>query len=184
LKYPKLIDSILGENSADNKVMAIISLEELNPFDNKENPNWDKIERLVVSKYGALGEERVWGIRMLYYAKVEDWTNFGKYYKLYFDRAIPKGRSFLHINNLSWPIFEHVNDTAVLETAIKTTQYDLEKFVGNDPESIDTHANLLYKRGKREEAVKWELKAVELSEKEKIFVETLEKMQKGIPTWQ
>jgi hypothetical protein len=84
---------------------------------------------------------------------------------------------------LTWPVFEHVTDTAILHTAIKTTQYNLDKFVGNDPNSIDTYANLLYKLGKKQEAIEWERKAVNISNNDKVFIETLDKMQNNIPTW-
>jgi hypothetical protein len=177
------VNSVLGANTSESFIMGIIQKEEIQPYNNDPNPDWDEIENKIIKKYGALGQERIWGIKMIYYTKVEDWKNFGKYYKLYFDRAIPLGRSFIHINNLSWPVFEHINDPAILQTAINATKFNLSKFESSNPSSIDTHANLLYKAGKKTEAILWERIAVKLSNNEDVFVETLDKMEKGLPTW-
>ncbi|MBO9573817.1 MAG: hypothetical protein J7497_16645, partial [Chitinophagaceae bacterium] len=120
---------------------------------------------------------------LVYYMDAKDWINFGKYYKKYFELAVLNDRSYLHINNISWNVVEHVTDTAVLATAVNTMKYDIERFDGNDYPSIDTYANLLYKIGRREEAIQWEEKAVKLSNNDKSYMETLEKMKNNQPTW-
>lgn len=181
LTQAKKIDEILGKNVAENAVMRIISQEEVRPFESR--PDWKFLEKRIIRKYGALGEERVWGHMLLYYSEQKDWKKFGRYYKKYFERAVRYDRSFIHINNLSWPVFEHINDHRILTAAVRTMKYDIEKFDGNDPQAIDTYANLLYKLGRRQEALTWEEKAVELSKNEKSLVETLEKMKRGEPTW-
>lgn len=182
LKNAGKVDGVVGKNYAENLVMGIIAKEEIAPYEQQKNPDWDMIEKTVIKKYGPLGAERVAGHRMLYYLNLKDWDNFGKYYKKYFDLAVPHERSFLHINNMSWPVFEHVTDKEVLATAVKTMKYDIEKFDGNDPAAIDTYANLLYKTGNKEEAIKWEEKALQLSNK-KEFVDVLQKMKAGEKTW-
>jgi hypothetical protein len=179
----KKVDSILGKNEAENLIIRIIYRNDILPYESQPNPDWDKIEKDVVRKYGELGKESVWGHRLVYYSGVNDWKNFGKYFKLYFDKAIPGGRSFVHINNMSWMVFERVDDREVLEAAIRATKYNLDNFGGGEPEAIDTHANLLYKFGNTIDAIRWENLAVRLSKKEKVFVETLEKMKNGQPTW-
>jgi len=182
-KNPKKVNSIVEKNYAENMVMGVIYREEIGPYDKMERPDWKSIEKKVVSKYGKLGEERVWGNMLVYYSSKSDWPNFAKYYKLYFDRAIPNERSFIHINNLSWPVFEHITDTSVLNAAIKAMHYDVDKNMRYDVAAIDTYANLLYKVGRKDDAVWWEDLARRLSDNEKVFVETLEKMKAGIPTW-
>jgi hypothetical protein len=56
--------------------------------------------------------------------------------------------------------------------------------------TMDTYANLLYKQGRRSEAISWEKKAIELLQNEVHFVDyrkdfesTIEKMKRGVPTW-
>lgn len=183
LKYPEKVNASVQKNFAENSVMGVIYREEIEPFDKAEKPDWEAIEKKVVAKYGKLGEERIWGNRMAYYNGKNDWVNLGKYYKKYFERAIPHERSFIHINNLSWPVFEHVTDTSVLNIAIKAMDFNIDKYQRYDAAAIDTYANLLYKVGRKEEAINWEDLGRRLSNNGKEFVETLEKMKAGIPTW-
>ena len=53
-----------------------------------------------------------------------------------------------------------------------------------EPMFIDTYANIIYKLGQKEEAIKWEEKALALSNNEKTYQETLDKMKKGEKTWE
>ena len=177
------VNQILGNNRVESVLMNIIYREEISPFDKSPKPNWDSIEAVAARKYGEIGQEQVWGNRVVYYATKREWNNLGKYYKLYFDRVLLTGRNFIHINNLTWPIFEHIDDVDILSTALKATKYSIDNFDPSDPYSIDTYANLLYKCGRRSDAIEWERKAVDLSRSEKVFVETLDKMEKGVPTW-
>jgi len=182
-KNPDKVNAVVQKNFAENSVMDVIYREEIEPFDKVEKPDWEGIEKKVVSKYGRLGEERVWGNRMVYYSGVKDWVNYGKYYKKYFEQAIPYERSFIHINNMSWVLFDYVTDTAVLNVAVKAMHYDVNKNMRYDVAAIDTYANLLYKVGRKNDAIWWEDLARKLSDNGKEFVETLEKMKAGIPTW-
>jgi hypothetical protein len=50
-------------------------------------------------------------------------------------------------------------------------------------ENIDTYANLLFKIGKVDEAIKMEEKALSLNPTSKDTLSALEKMKKGLQTW-
>ena len=191
-KEPKKINAILGSNTAEVKIREIIVKEEVNPFvKNKTNvSNWEIIERKIKNKYGSLGLEAYYGERMLYFFNKKEWACYGKYYALYYTTAF--SRSSFHINNMSWQVFEYINDPKVLEVAIKTMRYDNENFDRNNCYSYDTYANLLYKVGKIDEAILWESKAVQIEEEnaskgnrkpDPVFKETLQKMNMGTPTW-
>ena len=143
--------------------------------------DWKPIQEAVTSKYGSFGEEYLFGQQMVYYWMREKWDSLGKYYVLYYQRAL--SRSDFHINNVTWSVFEHVNDLSVIEFAIKVQKYNLDNYAKNDPIDIDTYANLLYKAGRRGEGIAWEEKAAELSHNNKEIVENLVKMKKGEPTW-
>ncbi|PSL48356.1 glycosyl hydrolase family 2 [Chitinophaga niastensis] len=180
------VNTILGENQAEGEVKQIINTEEISPYISGDNahPDWDAIQQRVINKYGSLGEEFILGKRMLYYWIVtKDWNNFAKYYVLYFEKALK--HSEYHINNASWTLFEHADNPKVLEFAANVMKYNIETF-DQSPEAYDTYANLLYKLKKSNEAIQWEEKALYLkrdSPDEKEFVDALEKMKKGIPTW-
>jgi hypothetical protein len=125
---------------------------------------------------------------MNYYLGKKDWTNFAKYYVLYFDTAAT--RSEYPVNNVSFMLFEHVTNPHALEAAIKAEKcsLDLTTILGtpgkDDPSEVDTYASLLYKTGKTQEAITWEEKAAQLSEhRDQEILDHLAKMRAGQPTW-
>jgi hypothetical protein len=129
-----------------------------------------------------LGAEEVYGSEMIYCLEKRDWENFGKYYRRYFATAVT--RSEYPINNISYALFEHVTDPAVLAAAIKAEKYSMETLAKDDPTEIDTYANLLYKAGRNREAIEWEEKAVRLSAgRDKEITDHLGAMKAGQATW-
>jgi hypothetical protein len=176
-------DSILGMNAAENSIMRIIDHDMIEPYLNKENVDWTQIEKEVIPKYGELGEERIWAAKIGYYYNKKDWKNLAPYYKLYFDKVISLNRNFLNINNVSWPIFENINDSTVLATAVRSMQYSVENFDRQDPYALDTYANLLYKVGQRDKALLWEKEAVRLSDNNQDIRGNYDKMMKNEKTW-
>jgi hypothetical protein len=157
-------DRVLGENSAERTVREVISREEIGPYAPRgRTPNWRALEASVGAKYGELGTEAIYGAEMIYYLRQENWSNFGKYYALYFQSAT--NRSEYSINDLSYALFTHVTDPAVLETAIRVCRITLDASEArgdSSPAEIDTYASLLYKLGKHREALEWEEKAARL----------------------
>jgi len=183
LKEGKKINDVLGANTAERKVRNIIGREEFDPFmkNPKKEPNWERIGKKVISLYGAIGEEKYYGARMIWAWQNEDWPTFCKYYPKYFKTAY--ARSEYHINNMSWAVFEHSNEPGTLKIACNVVKFNLEQLEPENVAAIDTYANLLYKLGQKNEAITWETKAVKLSSNENEFIETLEKMKLNIPTW-
>jgi hypothetical protein len=83
-----------------------------------------------------------------------------------------------------------VSDRTALETAIRVMRWQLDSprespvFGQYDPTELDTYANLLYKVGRRLEAIEWQQKAVALSDgRDREIVENLEKMKSGAPIY-
>ncbi|WP_316834741.1 hypothetical protein [Pedobacter nutrimenti] len=185
-KQRSKINSVLGPDKAEYAIRYTIAKQFIPEMagQNSSAVDWEKIERTVITKFGALGQEMVYGKRIGYYFNVKDWNNYGKYYMLYFEKALK--RPEYYVNNLTWALFENVNDPKVLKFACDVMKYAMEEWYQNDPEAHDTYANLLYKTGKTTEAIKWEEKAVQMKKgqpDEKVYTETLDKMKKGLPTW-
>ncbi|MGK6353182.1 sugar-binding domain-containing protein [Parapedobacter sp. DT-150] len=181
----QLINNVLGNDAAERKVRKIIGEEEIDPYIKGEgaDPDWEIIGRTLKVKYGALGEEKYNGARMAWAFQKKDWRNLGKFYMLYYRTATP--RSEYNINNLSWTIFEQISDPEVLEAAIETQKYNIEN-LDITATAFDTYANLLYKAGRKQEAIEWQEKAVQMKKgalNENVFAETLEKMKRGEKTW-
>jgi len=186
-QYSQKINAVLGDYQAQSKIMGFIYSSHLpQNLETSKIINWDEVENSVVSEYGSLGQEIVWGQRMMHYLMSgDDWEKYGKYYKLYYERALRHPRRY-YINEMSWTLFERVNDLDVLKFAVEVMRYDLEVYDFNVPGAYDTYANLLYKIGRTTEAIEWENKALEMgkgSPEEKSFKQTIEKMKKGQKTW-
>jgi len=183
LENKEMVDGAIGKNAAEVVILSNITKDEipanLDSLDNIDS----KFEDKLFSVYGDLGKEALWKARIVYYWTKKDWGRYGIYYKLYFDRVLNTGRNSFHLNNMSWPIFENVNDTSVLNSAIAVMKYNIENFDKRDAEAFDTYANLLYKIGRTKEALEWELMACQISNNEKIFTETYQKMLRNESTW-
>lgn len=181
LKQPGKVDVVLGKDKALGKVQGIIFEEEIAPH-LTGNIDWDKIQKEIDKKYGVVGEEIFLRAKSLDYYNKKNYEKFAEsaipYYNKYSHRA-----SFMEMNNIAWEIFQNVNDTAILNAALAWSKKTLE-----EKESItyiDTYANLLYKLGRKEEAIEMEEKALSLAEKndKPEFQANLEKMKKGESTW-
>ena len=177
------VNQILGSNRSESKLREVISIEEIQPNLKLKNvaPDWKNIEALIGRKYGEIGLEKVYGSQMVYYLDHNDWANFGKYYGLYFKTAY--SRSEYHINNMSWSVFEKISDKKILETAISAMKYSIEHFDQTNYQAFDTYANLLYKYGKKTEALEWEEKALKAQPNDREMQAALSKMKKGEQTW-
>jgi hypothetical protein len=184
LKNSEKVNAVLGKDKAQYALRGAISKAYFKGIDPIKKPDfdWTVLQKTMKSKFGEIGLETLYGKQMMYYYDAKDWGNFGKYYVLYFQRALK--RPEYEVNNITWPLFENVSDIKVLKFACDVVmKYAMKEWYQNDPTSLDTYANLLYKIGKRDKAIELEEKAVKQSKQDKVFVETLEKMRKGIKTW-
>jgi len=159
------------------------------------NPDWCKIATVIQKKYNKqYADLIVLDAQLRWYDQKNDFPQLIKYtikkYEAYgLDTA---GIGWALINNVAWDLFfKHCNNRDTLNKIILW----MEIINRQHPDSyidLDTYANLLYKAGRREEAIAWEEKVVkmdnEAARKEKRkqnheFEETLDKMRNGIPTW-
>ena len=180
--HPERVDAVLGANTAIDKVKFIIYSENIAPYTGK-NPDWDKIEKNVIPKYGTPGEEIYLRAKSIYYFNKHDWTAFLKTATPYIEKYRSKMSSY-DLNLFAWTIFEQVYDTSILSAALGWSKSTLK-----EPTAAaywDTYANLLYKLGRKEEAIATEEKTVSIAEQndKPQFQAVLEKMKKGENTWE
>jgi len=181
------INAVLGRDKAEYAIRSIIAEEYLPTEESikKDKPDWDNIEKTVTDEFGTLGQEVVQGRRMMYYSKIRDWVNFGKYYVLYFEKALKRPEYI--VNEPSWCVFENVDDPEVVKFACDVVmKYAIEEWYSKEPYAYDTYANLLYKSRRVKEAIGWQEKAVKLAKGTPYEDENnghLEKMLKGKKTW-
>jgi tetratricopeptide (TPR) repeat protein len=184
------VAALLGPHAAEKKIVEIITREvtERQFEDKARAPGWATLEASLVAQHGVLGREAVCGIRMMVELVRKNWVGFGQSYARYFASAV--GRSLYRWHTVTYHLFKHVNDRPVLEAAARAMERLIEaehefKFGRYDPSELDTYANVLYKLGRRAEALQWQKKALELSDgRDFEIAEHLERMKRGMPTWE
>ncbi|MFP5041241.1 thioredoxin family protein [Parasediminibacterium sp. JCM 36343] len=89
------------------------------------------------------------------------------------------------LNEAAWGFFEKVTDTKALEDALRWSKRSLDIYL--TAQYIDTYANLLYKLGRKQEAITKETEALNFAKSTKgltkVYEDALKKMNAGEKTW-
>jgi len=184
LRHPVQADAVLGAGKAEQKVEFIILKEEVYPaFHSKSGPDWGMVTKRLQAKYPGLADELLLKAKAGWYESKGDWANFLPVVTSYMQKY-GRHASQDDCNNFAFDVFLHCSDMNCVSMALDWSKKSLE----NNPNAgfMDTYANILYKLGRKEEAIAAEQKSVALAggEQEKAgYRETLEKMQKGEKTW-
>ncbi|ULT27698.1 hypothetical protein KUH03_14000 [Sphingobacterium sp. E70] len=83
----------------------------------------------------------------------------------------------MELNNMAWSIFENCDDPACLKAASEWSKLSLEK-EKDTPMFLDTFANLLYRLGDKDQAIKTQEKAISLltaNDKKRIMLRRFKK---------
>lgn len=182
LKEGKKVDAALGAGKAAAKVKMIAANEEI--YSKVMRPgataDWAAIEKSVKEKYPAYAEEMVTMGKVRYSMMTQDWTSFQTnvvaYMKKFGANVDPQ-----MLNQFAWTVFENCPDMTCVTEALEWSKRSLAN--GDEPMFMDTYANILYKLGKKDEAIAVQEKAVKLSNNNAELLATLEKMKKGEKTW-
>ncbi len=176
------VDKALGPNVAEAKVRSIFMSEVpiRKPGDNRP-PDWAGLHKKIAAKLPASADELTARIKVAYYLSKKDFPEFEKaivgYMKTYSDKM-----SDDELNNVAWGVFQGCSDMTCVSEVL-----DWSKRLKNNNNAayMDTYANILYKLGKKDDAIAQETKAVSLaSDADKPGLqETLGKMKKGEKTW-
>lgn len=178
-------NKIMGQGKAESKIKEIILNEEVYPVLNPETkPDWQQLQDTLSRKYPSLAGEITANAKVVYYYSQQDWPAFSKSVTDYLNQ-FGNHISANELNNYAWKVFENCDDTSCINQALEWSKKSVD--LTNSPEYIDTYAALLYKTGKKEEAIAWEEKAVKLIKASKVddsdYQKNLEKMKKGEKTW-
>lgn len=112
---------------------------------------------------------------MSVYLRQQDWKNYSTHALTYMEKY--NDLSAADLNGVAWTFYEHVDDKTMLAKAAEWAKRAVEQ---NDISAFnDTHAAVLYKLGKKEEAKTAALKAIELAKKKgEDYKETEELLKK------
>ena len=198
IKYPNEVDRACSESGFGKRISNyMISRYFVNPAlqtatDAKVTPAWDQLENSVARRFGKkIAMKILLESKIQWYSEREDWENIIKYNIQNFETngldTVGFGKSF--INNFVFDVvFKHSNDSIVLskgliyiETILKTNP--------NRTSWLDTYANVLYKLGRKDEAISYEKKAITIAQKNNNksgiieYTDMLNKMLLNEPTW-
>jgi len=162
-------------------------------------PDWDQLQSTIAEKYGSVDARKlVLTYKVAYYRDLfKDWTLWAKYKDEMIKAYPPKqpyGLSvYIEINGYggAWYAFLHCMDTTVLLKALEWVDLALQ-MDGEDKITraayLDTKANLLYKLGRKAEALPMQKEALELTTANGGIPDDIRdayyKMQRGEPTWE
>jgi thiol-disulfide isomerase/thioredoxin len=185
MNNPEKVDAVLGEGVAENITTQIIMQEEIFSAQSQGangKPDWSLIASNVSKKYPANADEIVAKGKVFYYRSKNDWNDFQfavvDYMKKYGAKASPN-----ELNSYAWTVFQNCKDMTCVSEALEWSKRSFKD--NNEPAFMDTYANILYKLGKKDEAITWEQKALDLAPAgdKKNYEETIQKMKNGEKTW-
>ncbi|HEY2649702.1 MAG TPA: hypothetical protein VGI38_10930, partial [Puia sp.] len=183
------IDRLFKPGYAENVVMnAVIQHNQsiLTAFnDSTYSPDWNKIRMEISAQYGdALAHQIVTSVKPVYYKRNKHWD-------LYIKNLLPFLKEYeakldpVDLNNGAWDIFQYSSNTEDLNYGLSLSERSMNS-QENNPTFMDTYANLLYKLGRKTEAIAKETEAMNLTEPSDrpSYQETLDKMKSGAKTWE
>ncbi|HEV8084926.1 MAG TPA: thioredoxin fold domain-containing protein [Chitinophagaceae bacterium] len=179
------VDAVLGKGTVSSIIQPIIFREETFrylPADGNASPDWNKINAIVAKKYPTQADEAIAKAKVIWYQSARDWHNYQaaivNYMNEYGTTALPE-----ELNNYAWTVFQNCPDMKCVAEALEWSKRSFEK--EKVPGFIDTYANILYKLGKKDEAIEWEQKAIDIAQDadKKGYQEVIDKMKKNEKTW-
>lgn len=191
--YQQKSDSLFGRTGISNTILSyFIRRDIITPYlvsiqsTKMSPPQWDSLQTAIQTSWGkSLSENTVTEGKLTWYSEKQKWDSVAKYQI----HKIEKNGIPSNINNIVWDyFFKKTNNSVFLRKAQQYIEEELKKNP-NDYYSMDTYANILYKLQNNQEALSIEKKALALAESKndlkqvKVLIETIEKMQKGLPTW-
>jgi thiol-disulfide isomerase/thioredoxin len=200
------IDNKTGKDGyAERLVRQVIKVEEIQPAyklaiqtGNVSSIKWRAIGKVISKKYNVRyakrcvleGKALVYGNEAL--QKDRNWPLYIKYnielLRRYGTDTTSDGVDAMVLNNFAWDIFIHSDDNRQLLTALQWMEGVVRRRPVNDGD-LDTYANILYKAGRKDQAIQFEEKALKIvsqkneDEMVKCYEGILSKMKMGQPTW-
>jgi hypothetical protein len=176
------IDNIIGKKAAESKVRDIFITEGAGrKIDDNRPPDWTAVHAKIAAKLPAEADELTARVKIDFYRGRKDWPNFEKamvaYMKTYSDRMTDP-----ELNDLTWSVFQNCPDMTCVSEVLDWSKRLKD---GNDAAFVDAYANILYKLGKKDDAIALETKAIGMvpDADKSSYQQTLNKMKTGEKTW-
>jgi hypothetical protein len=170
-KQSDKIDKIMSnEGYARTCANYIISREEIQPALDQadktgELPDWNKIQKTIERKYDKnYAVYNVLNIQVNWYRSKKYWENYiGALMRKYeFARDEFNRYGWMGLNDLAWTVCVHSNNKQHLNTALGWIDMAIPMDKKINTAMMDTKANILYRLGRKEEAILLETQVVEV----------------------
>lgn len=181
LKDPKKVDAVLGKGKANDILGSVILKENIYPELRKPNADIDALIAAAKAKYPTVDITKSTDLlKVQFYQNAKQWDKFQVAVMAYMKKYGTEVNSNM-LNSFAWTVFENCKDPDCVASAMEWSKRSVEQSQEKVPAFLDTYANLLYKLGKKDEAIAMQQKAVDLvpaGEKAE-YQTTLDKMKKG-----
>ncbi len=145
-------------------------------------PNWNNLMNAIQKKYNKdYGARLVVKGKMSWYSGKKDYESYCKYLIDYMEGWGSQLEFDWGYNNNAWALFQNSTDSAKLKKALLWSNHAVT--ISPNANWMDTYANLLYKLGRKTEAIRWEQVANKLDPMNKDIEDNLNKIKTGVPTW-
>ncbi|QDW25832.1 DUF255 domain-containing protein [Pedobacter sp. KBS0701] len=181
LNHPEKIDAVLGKGKSNEILSAVVLEESIYPGLRKPNANIDSLVAAAKSKYPTVDISKpVDLIKIQIFQSEKKWDKFQPAVLSYMKKYGTEVRADM-LNSFAWTVFENCKDANCITEALSWSKRSVDETQSKEPAYLDTYANLLYKLGKKDQAIAMQQKAVDLvtAENKTQYQVTLEKMKKG-----
>jgi thiol-disulfide isomerase/thioredoxin len=189
------IDSIMNFSKyAENDINNVIYSSEVGPLVEKaiemdSKLDWYRLKQNLEKRYDEVyAENNVLHAQVEYYKSKKEWPKYVKYFIQQQEAAGVESwetskLNSAFLNNDAYEIFQYSRNRRELKKALLWVNRAISMIQALDPEVMDTKANLLYKLGRRSEALALEEQSYKLSHGNGEIRTNYEKMRSGQPTW-
>jgi len=188
--HASVIDSIMFKGYSNSFVNYVIYKEEVQTRlrEAKKShvaPEWKMIAGIIANKFEVkYVKENILKGKVSWFRSQKDWKNYTKYLVQMLEQdSIQSSKNVGTINSAAWEIFQRSKNRQELKKALYWTESALKVDSEPYPTAMDTKANLLYKLGKKKNALELEAKAAALAPQDEDIQGNFRKMNAGEPTW-
>jgi len=151
---------------------------------NWDENNWNSFAQSLTTKYPLFAKKALLQFKIIIFPGKNNWKGYAEAVEQYIAITAPSNSE---LNDYAWTIFSKSNNKSILKKALVWSSKTFTNQEKTEPGYMDTYANLLYKIGRKREALKWERKAqkiaVDQGQDKNWGQEVIDKMTKGEKTW-
>ncbi len=190
-KFSSKVDSAIAEKGfSTSMINSIIYTEQVlphikNAIEKNSQPDWKKITANISGKYTKTHAYiNVLKGKTYWFKYKNDWENYTKCLTRTMknenlsDFSTQEIGTVLYLNSVAFDVFIYSNSKSELNEALRWSNYAVS--LNKKAFTLDTKANLLYKLGKRREALNLYRDVIKLSPG---YLPIYKCMEAGLPTW-